>query len=469
VTQEGRIGDCERGASGSFGDPGSSRLSDAVGACLQRCSQCPRCRYISVSTRHNDCSWFSACQLSRLRPTSITRTFLSGPASPPWNASVGKRPTAPRRMLNATCPVAELNRSISWDPTSEPPSASQPRRRTLAARIALLQAADFQLSKPSRLKQASASDEATWRVRTPPCWGAQLNFFAAAINREFARRHGYDYVQAHGDCWKQLGRHPAWCKTVMLKGLLWDVAGTYEWVVSLDSDAVFNDPRTSVEAWLALGAGGRARDLPLSQLATDRCAASHHGGQRLRSACMVVGKDLSGAPGINSGVVFVRRSQEALRLLASWWSWPGRGADGELDTRQRWLQDFAYEQVALNGFASDAGVLVEAGSAAECLRVVPTRELFLPGHRVMHFTGPCLLAPRYQPADGSYLHFGSTRKCRCLLSHFGASVVARLAGADDFNTTACRTKRLEVVPPQWPHPPNASIAALTVTYTWHGC
>ena len=104
--------------------------------------------------------------------------------------------------------------------------------------------------------------------------------------------------------------------------------------------------------------------------------------------------------------------------------------------------------------------------SATCVRVVPTRELFVPGHRITHFTGPCRLDPRYEPADRSYLHFGPARKCRCLLSHFGASVVARLFAAPDLNETACRRQRVEVAPPQWPYPTNTS-SSLSVTYTWH--
>ena len=106
--------------------------------------------------------------------------------------------------------------------------------------------------------------------------------------------------------------------------------------------------------------------------------------------------------------------------------------------------------------------------SASCVRVVPTGELFVPGHRITHFTGPCRLNPRYQPADRSYLNFGPTRKCRCLLSHFGANVVARLFAAQGLNETACRRQRVEVAPPQWerPYPTNAS-SSLSVTYTWH--
>ena len=84
VTQEGDVGDCNRSTQGSFGWPGrSSRLADAVGACLHSCSQCSRCRYVSVSARFSDCSWFSSCRLSQMRATANTRTFLSGPAAPP--------------------------------------------------------------------------------------------------------------------------------------------------------------------------------------------------------------------------------------------------------------------------------------------------------------------------------------------------------------------------------------------------
>ena len=107
VTQAGEAGDCERGTRGSFGWPGRSlRLADAVGACLHACSHCSQCRYISVSARFSDCSWYSSCRLSQLRATANTKTFLSGPAAPPWNASSkikGAR-RGPRRNSTA-CPA----------------------------------------------------------------------------------------------------------------------------------------------------------------------------------------------------------------------------------------------------------------------------------------------------------------------------------------------------------------------------
>ena len=36
-------------------------LSSALTACLARCRNCPRCRYVSFSVKHADCSWFASC------------------------------------------------------------------------------------------------------------------------------------------------------------------------------------------------------------------------------------------------------------------------------------------------------------------------------------------------------------------------------------------------------------------------
>lgn len=145
----------------------------------------------------------------------------------------------------------------------------------------------------------------------------------------------------------------------------------YDWVVSLDLDAVFNAPMTSIEEWLKQGSSGSGsgraalRPVPLSQLAGDQCAASHHGGKaEIGSGCIVMGKDLQGAAGVNGGVAFVRRSLRALKLLAAWWSWPDRGADGEFDVRLKWKVDFPMEQAALNGFANQVPHSSHPGPAA---------------------------------------------------------------------------------------------------------
>jgi len=38
--------------------------------CAAFCRQCARCRFVSLSVRHRDCSWFYACDVQRLAGTS---------------------------------------------------------------------------------------------------------------------------------------------------------------------------------------------------------------------------------------------------------------------------------------------------------------------------------------------------------------------------------------------------------------
>ena len=105
---------------------------------------------------------------------------------------------------------------LAWDPSKVLPS-----RRLKPARVAIMQGSNGQTTKPTQESFGghSATDVATWRSRAPPCYGGHLAFLAAATNRAYARRHGYDYVEARGDCMRQLGRHPSWCKVIMVKGL----------------------------------------------------------------------------------------------------------------------------------------------------------------------------------------------------------------------------------------------------------
>ena len=75
--------DCNAGAQGSFGlDAGDSKTGTAasrslraIAQCLSHCHGCARCRFISVSTRWADCSWFHSCALDQL-DTSVAG-FLS--------------------------------------------------------------------------------------------------------------------------------------------------------------------------------------------------------------------------------------------------------------------------------------------------------------------------------------------------------------------------------------------------------
>ena len=59
-------GDCTRGSKGSWN---STRygIADLAG-CAARCAaRCQRCKYVSFSRAHEDCSWFAECDLRRLR------------------------------------------------------------------------------------------------------------------------------------------------------------------------------------------------------------------------------------------------------------------------------------------------------------------------------------------------------------------------------------------------------------------
>ena len=51
-------GDCSIGSQGSWS---SEDLTD----CIQRCAACSRCKHLSFSARHSDCSWFHSCPSTR--------------------------------------------------------------------------------------------------------------------------------------------------------------------------------------------------------------------------------------------------------------------------------------------------------------------------------------------------------------------------------------------------------------------
>jgi hypothetical protein len=64
-------GDCAGGQQGTLDvsalKGSGDTMANMVLSCLQRCAACARCRYVSVSVRFGDCSWFSTCELQRLR------------------------------------------------------------------------------------------------------------------------------------------------------------------------------------------------------------------------------------------------------------------------------------------------------------------------------------------------------------------------------------------------------------------
>ena len=63
--------DCELGQKGVFGSlPAAvwSKEGDAaLRACLDHCSRCARCRFVSFSQQWKDCSWYHTCNTSSLQ------------------------------------------------------------------------------------------------------------------------------------------------------------------------------------------------------------------------------------------------------------------------------------------------------------------------------------------------------------------------------------------------------------------
>lgn len=70
-TYEHEVRNCDAGDKGVLQPPLSksewASPQSARAACAQRCQACARCRYFSLSRRWEDCSWFSSCNMSRLR------------------------------------------------------------------------------------------------------------------------------------------------------------------------------------------------------------------------------------------------------------------------------------------------------------------------------------------------------------------------------------------------------------------
>ena len=73
---------CMAGASGAWmlSTKESASLQAAAHSCLRRCRACGRCRFISVSAKLSDCSWFHDCRRQDLN--YYPREFMSVPVGP---------------------------------------------------------------------------------------------------------------------------------------------------------------------------------------------------------------------------------------------------------------------------------------------------------------------------------------------------------------------------------------------------
>ena len=98
-TTQGFAGDCETSSHGSWElstllAPSQHTLQAAVAACLRRCSDCARCKHVSVSLPWNDCSWYARCDA--LHP--VPAGFHSG-ALALWRERQCSAPLPPIRSV----------------------------------------------------------------------------------------------------------------------------------------------------------------------------------------------------------------------------------------------------------------------------------------------------------------------------------------------------------------------------------
>jgi len=77
-------GDCAAGEKGFLGLPVESRGSweKPERVCLEQCAACSGCRFVSLSLRLSDCSWYRTCPLERLpNDQKGFRTLRAWPAA----------------------------------------------------------------------------------------------------------------------------------------------------------------------------------------------------------------------------------------------------------------------------------------------------------------------------------------------------------------------------------------------------
>jgi hypothetical protein len=90
-------GNCEAGNKGALLNVQREKTwHAAIKECLELCASCSRCRYVSLSPRWYDCSWYHECDLNLLKtdvPSFVSGTFLPRVGH---NASRGKGGFLPR-------------------------------------------------------------------------------------------------------------------------------------------------------------------------------------------------------------------------------------------------------------------------------------------------------------------------------------------------------------------------------------
>ena len=414
-------GDCSAGDRGNFAlNFKALDWNTAIYACLAECNKCARCRYVSISLRWSDCSWYHDCE----NPSSHERVvcFRSGrvsnslPALPP-------PPTIP-----------------SWSASIVQAAQGEP------SSVAILVASD----RPPPLPLDAALLHRIIATGTTRIHSDLLRALVASVNRAYAAAHGYDYVYARfaEGCGHRL---PVWCQLPAAIALLSEHSSgvaygnggnghstrrRYNWVLAIDEDVAFNsansfgrflesslrphtddDGASSSNNHPKRSCRGRCQPLGTFDPSDSDCGSDSHVAEE--PPCLLVGKEIDGWPGVNGGVKFYRNSKTTHKLIHEWWTWPLRLPK---DEQWKYLRAFPAEQNALN----DA--ILSNGTLRKCIHVAPNRDLYHnPGRFTRHFTGV------------------NVDKLKLFVEHWPMEVIDKLiSSVPDHNVTACETRMRRV-------------------------
>ena len=215
-TVEG-VSSCFHGNQGNFLWPkeASSSWQNALAACQNMCSSCPRCGFISMSLQWRDCSWFSSCDFEHLNVgIAGFQSFRVKQPAPSTGCSEGSLQVRARRQ------VAKTNHS--------------------SEAVVLLGVFSF-----SHLAGAAQRRSALRRLM-PSSSAATVRFVMLASERELAMEklaHGdiWDFdLTGAGDMrsWRELGKY-------LLQNAFFRLAvsaeqPSYRFIGRADDDAVFN-------------------------------------------------------------------------------------------------------------------------------------------------------------------------------------------------------------------------------------
>ena len=110
---------------GALLEKGSWKLVESAEACLELCTRCTACRYVSYSYKLGDCSWFTTCNKAALHTEQPTGhcTFEAGESGPGGAAWRRSHRTPPAPPLPPKPPPPPPARQLDAALASFPPSA----------------------------------------------------------------------------------------------------------------------------------------------------------------------------------------------------------------------------------------------------------------------------------------------------------------------------------------------------------